>query len=161
MKMDRQFQIGETRFEILKIPPMRAWEISELIREALGRPDMLMLDVPESDPQKMILAILAGLKASDVREIRDALFEFVAFKSPEQVKAMGLFGAEDMAFSELDFTAVYEVLGRAFYVNFTGSLNDLLTRVGIKPEAKEPASGLSPSEPGQSPLSSLNQSGKD
>jgi len=157
MEKDRQFKIGEVLFELVAIPPMRQWEISETIREAVGQPEVLAAGAVGTSPTALMMAVLAGLKKENVLEIRNALFEFVMFKAKDQLKALQLMGAEDMAFVDLDFTAVYEVMGRSFYVNFTGSLSGMMSRIGFDLKDLAVNSDSPPSDVGASPNSSQNQ----
>jgi hypothetical protein len=152
MKAERQFKIGEVEFKLMEIPPLAAWEICELVRTAIGKPDVLLSETSDEDanPVKLMLALVAGLRREDVKAIRDALFEYVTFKTADQVQFIGLSGTEEMAFVDIGFEAIYEVMGRAFKVNFIQSFNEALNRLGIKLPVKgldtdQSAAGQSPS----------------
>jgi len=132
MTKDRNFSIGKVSFELVNIPAMAQWDIAELLREALGNGGALTAPGTGEDPLKFVAALMASLDRKDVLEIRDALFEHVRFKSPDQLKPMPLAGLEDSAFVDAGFSGVYEVMARAIHVNFTGCLTDLVNRLGLK-----------------------------
>lgn len=140
MNQDRSFKLGEVQFNLPLIPPLQGWEICELFREAVGRPEVLMSLVgDESDPEKagkkVIMGLLISMSRDHVMQIRNALFEFVTFKTKDQVKPMSLAGLEDMAFEKLDPFSIYEVMGRCFAANFIGYFKEMLARAGIDASA--------------------------
>jgi len=156
MNMDRQFQIDNVKFELSRIPPMKGWDICEMFREAIASSGMLgqeaKADTKDKNAMKKeLIKALLSIPRSEVAKLRDALFEFVTFKTPEQPKPMTLQGLEDMAFQTLDPFSIYEVIGRCFIVNFTKSFIQLLARHGItlKDEELNPPD-TSSSEPGAS-----------
>lgn len=159
MKKDRTFEIDKVKFELQVIPPLAGWDICELFREAVGRPEVLLSVTQDGkDGKDKIKRAIAGLllcmSRQHVKALRDAIFEYVTFKRPEQPKPMTLAGVEDMAFEGMDPFAVYEVLGRAFHVNFTEYFNKMLGRLGIDVSALgSEESSTSPSEHGASPSS--------
>jgi hypothetical protein len=81
--------------------------------------------------KRLMAAILLGVSRAHVLAIRNALFEFVKFKLPDQPKPMDLQGLEEMAFESIGPLAVYEVLGRCFYVNFTEYFVEMMDRLGM------------------------------
>lgn len=135
MKQDRSFKIGDVQFNLPIIPPLRGWEICELFREAVGRPEVLMSLTADASPEqagkRIIMGLLVSMSREHVKQIRGELFEFVQFKAPGQVKMMELAGLEDMAFEKLDPFSIYEVMGRCFAANFIGYFNEMLARAGI------------------------------
>lgn len=135
MNKDRQFKIKDVEFTLQRIPPLSGWDITELFREAIARSGGLATELPEGDAKahaKALIKILVGLKREDVKALRDELFQFVTFKVPDQPKQLNLAGVEDMAFEKIGPMAIYEVIGRAFYVNFTECFEEMLDRFGIK-----------------------------
>lgn len=130
---ERVFEIGNVKFELKSITPMAAFDISEMVREALGNAQgKVMAGLGGSDDSiKAVAGFLMAIDKGDLKQIREALFKHVMFKVPDQPKALLLSGVEDMAFGDLDYTAIYEVIARAYKVNFTGCLGEMMNRLGI------------------------------
>lgn len=156
---DRTFEISGVKFNLPKIPPLQGWDICELFREAVGSAGAL--DTPDINPDmtsaeqkrniaKAIIKLLMALPRKQIRELRDMLFEHVQFKLKEQPSFITLSGAEEMAFENLNPFSIYEVLGRAFIVNFTDAFTETMSHLGIDVAM---VMDTPQSEPGQSPSS--------
>ena len=126
LKKDR-FSIGKTKFRIIKLLPMEAYEVMECIRVGLG-PSLASLEVSESGKISLadFLSLVMSLPRETLREVRDALFAEVRFQNQAAKTPLPVGGNEDMAFDGLGFLAVYEVLARAVMVNFGESLAEKL-----------------------------------
>lgn len=137
MKMDRTFTIEEVTFTLDVIPPMEAFEICELIREAISRPqDLMTLSEGADSPQEAAKRIIPGMVASISREhfkgIYNSLFPYISFTTKENTASRTLANGQNQeAFAALDPFAIYEVIGRAIYVNFSGYITKLMHRLGI------------------------------
>ncbi len=136
MKMDRTFKIGDVTFNLQKIPPLDGFEICELFRVAVSRPEVLMQLAKDSDSdeqaaKRVVMGLLMSVSREHVKQLRGEMFKYVTFTTLEQKQPLPLEGVEDMAFGALDPLAIYEVLGRAIAVNFTEYFKGLMTRLGI------------------------------
>ena len=119
---DTEFEIGETRFFISKLPAMAGFDLLEVIRHELGKSTSLRVpDATSEAAGGSLLQMVLSLDPSFVAYVRKILFERVAFSNRLAVDPQSLSGSEDMAFGGLEPVAIYEVLARALAVNFTES----------------------------------------
>jgi len=128
-KQDK-FTIGETHFRVRKLLAEEAFEVFEIMRvgffgSAIDGVDVSGKDLKFSD----ILIAAMRLPRPVVREIREGLFREVWFTNQATQTPTVVRGNEGMAFMDLDFTAIYEVLMRAIAINFGESLSENLRRV--------------------------------
>ncbi|MCK5133227.1 MAG: hypothetical protein KAR40_13880 [Candidatus Sabulitectum sp.] len=120
-----KFKIKGTEFVISKIPPMQSFDVAEFIRFNLAKSaDSFSIDDKSSETDNAILFFKAvlGLDPAVVAHIREELFAYIEFTGSGVEKGyMPLAGAEDMAFQNFEVVHVYEVIGRALFINFFGS----------------------------------------
>ena len=129
-----EFEIGGTRFAVSKLPAMAAFDLLEAIRHELGKSQALSLPTKAlNEDDRSIAAFLKVVLSLDpafVRQVRQKLFEKVAFSNTRVPTPQQLAGAEEMAFDGLEPIAIYEVLLRSAAVNFTPSLAQIHRRDG-------------------------------
>ena len=113
--------IRGTTFECKKLLPHEGFEVLEVIRPAMAA---ALADIPaDADLAQAIGMVLGGVPSATRRVVQNELFREVWFSNrlsptPQRV-------ADDIgtAFTGLEAAHIYEVLGRAFAANFTGSLD--------------------------------------
>ena len=146
-----RFDIGATKFRIVKLGPEEALEVTEEIRPQIlqqMRGMKLSMDVLQ-DLLGTIVILLVGLPKPTMAYLRQTLFEYVYFTNAEFQTETPLANDIGGAFKDLDVIHIYEVLARAFFVNFSGSLPALMLRLealGLaqKPPGTETSSPSSP-----------------
>ena len=70
----------------------------------------------------MFFKAVLGLDPAVVAHIRNELFAHIEFTGSGVERGyMPLSGAEDMAFQNFEVVNIYEVIGRALFINFFGS----------------------------------------
>jgi len=144
----------ETYFWILRLQPMEAYRVLEVIRptllqfyaalmSAMGGGDTDDVDgdsvidmddsrIAEAESMAKFFQELSGLLDSPTLErVRKALFAKIRWRKNEKKKWRGLSGVEDEAFHHLDPLHVYEILVRSFLLNFTGTLRAFRSRFGL------------------------------
>ena len=138
-----EFEIGDTRFFIAKLPAMAGFDLLEAIRHELGKSQALSLptEVLKEDDRSIatFLKIVLSLDPAFVRKVRSALFEKVSFSNSRVPAPQQLAGAEEIAFDGLEPIAIYEVLLRSAAVNFTPSLDALVSRLRDAPLVSSPS----------------------
>ena len=126
-----KFKIKNTGFIISKISPMKSFDLAEYIRFNLARSaDSFSVDDKSSDEENAILFFKAvlGLDPDVVSHIREELFSCIEFTGSGVEKGhMPLAGAEDMAFQNFEVVNIYEVIGRALFINFFGSFAGIVS----------------------------------
>lgn len=122
---DPKFKIKKTSFVVSKLPPMQGLELAEYLRYHLAKSaDSFTINDNASEKENAMLFFKAviGMKPEVVANIREKLFEHVQFSGNGVEKGyMDLTGAEDMAFQGFEISDIYQVLGRALFINFFGS----------------------------------------
>lgn len=140
---------GDTTFRIEKMPAMKGYRCFESIRAGLTRleyapglvSEILLNTVPAAEDalpdagegnagaEQMVQLVDAILQLDEsfIERVRTDLFAFVKFQNAG-AKYRTLLGNEDQAFRDpLD---VYDLLVRAFSVNFTDSFRGLFSQIG-------------------------------
>lgn len=131
---DTKFKIKNVEFSITKLPPMDGFEMAEKIRLNLVY-SADRFDVKSNPGEKnkeveqnaiLFFKAILGIETEFVKEIREKLFEHIQFSGNGVEKGwMDLRQSEDMAFENFEIINIYEVLGRALFVNFSGSFSEL------------------------------------
>ena len=139
-----EFEIGGTRFAVAKLPAMAGFDLLEAIRHELGKSQALSLpsmDALDNEDGSIVslLKIVLSLDPAFVRQVRQKLFEKVAFSNTRVPTPQQLVGAEEIAFDGLEPIAIYEVLARSAAVNFTPSLDALVSRLRDAPLVSSPS----------------------
>lgn len=119
------FVIGETRFRIEKLLPMRAFDVMEMIRVAIGG----SIEGDSDNMMAFIVRVVLSIPREKLKEIRDSLFEQVYFRNKQVKTETAVFGMEEMAFNGLEPSSVYRVLVSAVLVNFRESFPAELFKV--------------------------------
>lgn len=149
---ERRFEISGTEFRIDKLLSMEAFELLETIREALGH-TLAKISVPKGSPDAYYIgAILASIPPAYLRDIRRVLFDkSVRFRNGMAQNWKPLLPInEGMAFDKLTPVRVYEILVRAFAVNFTESweeVRSLISFLGLDLLLQEQATSDQSSQP--------------
>ena len=135
-----EFTKGEVKFVIGKLAPMEAYHFIDKIRNMVGGATDTSTITKDSWAAFLAGAILK-LPHNDLEFIRKQLFEHIEFTAPDAPGLRPLAGSEDIAFKDLDAGIVYEMIVRAFSVNFT----DILVRIqSVLGEEEEETSKPSP-----------------
>ena len=114
---------GQTTFTIERLSPMEGYQLIDTMRNMIGNATTGSF---QESPSAFMMAALTKLPHKDLEYIRKKLFERVQFTRPDTAPTpRPLAGSEDIAFEGLDAGIIYEMIVRAFSVNFT----DILQRV--------------------------------
>ena len=127
---DTEFEIGGTRFFVAKLSAVAGFDLLEVIRHEIGKSGVLgkeISDTTAADTNAMWLQMVLSLDPAFVAYIRKILFEKVEFSNHLSAR-QPLAGVEDTAFLDLEPVAIYEVLVRALTVNFTASLESVVSK---------------------------------
>ena len=151
---DREVKIKEITFYFEKMLPMEAFELFEDLRSGLEplAPSIAVFfnsDVLDESGQfnvskaqihavAPIVSLLGKLPKETVALAKARLFEHVTFKSPAVPTPAKISDSPGAAFDGLNFTHIYEILGRSLAVNFTDSLADLLSPYLVRPPSDSP-----------------------
>ena len=122
-----EVEIEGVRFQIRKLLPMEAFAVIEAFRPAFKEAVAAGLGDTTDDMAKGI-ALLGGLPPERVDGLRRALFKQIIFRAPNAGTPQVLGGNEELAFKDLDVVHIYELIVRAFAVNFSGSWAALSSR---------------------------------
>ena len=129
----------ETEFSVTKLPPMKGFKLAESIRvnlaETANRFEVKDDDGKDKKQQELEAATLffkavLGLPTEFIEDLQEQLFNYIEFKGGSSGIEKGwatLSGLEDAAFNGLEIISVYEVMGRALYINFSGSFSGILS----------------------------------
>ena len=94
-----EFEIGGTRFAVAKLPAMAGFDLLKAIRHELGKSQALSLptEVLKEDDRSIaaFLKIVLSLDPAFVRQVRQKLFEKVAFSNTRVPTPQQLAGAEE------------------------------------------------------------------
>ena len=141
-----EFEIGGTRFAVAKLPAMAGFDLLEAIRHELGKSQALSLptEVLKEDDRSIatFLKIVLSLDPAFVRQVRQKLFEKVAFSNTQVPTPQQLAGAEEMAFDGLEPIAIYEVLAAECSRKFYAVLGRPRLQVERRPPGFEPVRPL-------------------
>lgn len=147
----QQVKKGNVTFQIERLTPMEGYELLDKLRNMIGE---VVAQSWEQSPQAFIISALSRLPHENLEYVRKELFERIQFSRPDTaMQPRPLAGSEDIAFEGLDPGTVYEMVVRAFAVNFT----DILQRVQSALEAAEKSSKQSPQTQSQGSLQPQSQ----
>ena len=166
----RDVKIGDVQFFIGKMLPGEAFALFEDIRPGLKAisgaqmPNLGMLTAGDKVSPELAGAfilsavdVISSLPKEIVAIAKDRLFRLITFTSPSYPTRTRLDQAEEGAFVDLDFIHIYELIGRSFAVNFTGSWDALKSRLPAAPPSPPPDTKTStPSSPTPLTLASAN-----
>ena len=130
------FEIEGTTFTVEQLPAMAGFRLLERIRYQLGKSiGEGNASLPELEDGNKVDGIAAGVYLLDlllllppafVEDVSSVLFDKVTFSNEAAMTPIKLAGAEDVAFSSP--VAVYEVLGRCLYANFSNITQSTVSR---------------------------------
>ena len=129
---EAKFSIGETTFNIAKLPPMAGFSLVEEIRVnlVLASDRLDSGDGTESKNVTLFIKSILGLDPIFIQKLMDTLFEYVEYSGGVSGVEKGwakLKGLEDSAFQNFEVIQIYEVLSRALCVNFSGSFSGMIS----------------------------------
>ena len=129
---DTEFDVGDIKFNIAKIPPMAGFRLAEEIRVNLvfASDKFDTGEGSEASNATLFIKSIMGLDPSFIKKLMDSLFEYVEYSGGGSGVEKGwakLKGLEDSAFQDFEVIQIYEVLVRALYVNFSGSFSGMLS----------------------------------
>ena len=136
---EREVVIKGTQFKFLKALPMEALRVFETIRPGLSavlteaKIDFELLNDRQSETAMMVfgqqlVGAFSMLPQDTVEAMQKGLFPFTQYKGPGMNAFVPVSGDADSAFKELEVVHIYELLARAFYVNFSGSVSEITSR---------------------------------
>jgi len=123
---------GETRFTISKLPARKAYRVWRKTIRAIG------LDIETGVGPEVLRAVVA-MDDEHLEAIQAELFAGVMFTNQNARTPQRVAGAEDTAFEDLEAVDIDELTMRAFAVNFSKSLQRVVTvlqwldRLGVGP----------------------------
>lgn len=125
-----QFKVKNTTFNIVKLPPMDGFRVAEQIRiNLIQTADSFDAgDGSESQNVALFVKAIMGLPPAFIDYLMEKLFKHIQYQGKDVGIDKGwveLSGMEDMAFQNFEVINIYEVLGRALYVNFSGSFFEI------------------------------------
>ena len=138
---DTQVVIGETVFHFEKLLPMEAFRAFEAIRPGLG--DALKNVDGATNLDIATLSAVFMMSQETVTVAMQHLFRAVKFTNQAVKTPTQLAGMEDTAFMEIEPVHVYEVLARAFMVNFSASWDAIASRIPGGLNLSRPATSTS------------------
>ena len=133
---EKNFSIGEVNFVVDKMGALKGWKVLEKCRKAMASTEVAPSKGQSAQALGMFKALM-GLDPEFVEWLRTEMFNTVRFqaKSPDGHAQPWLplsnAGNVDMCFESLEPVHIYEVMARAFAVNFTGSWQELLSRFTV------------------------------
>ena len=131
-------EMGETRFEIAKLPAKpahRLWRETVNAATKTSLIDVVAKADRAEDPGVMgeiITTVIKGILGLDVdflEHLQSQLFQHVRFTNANARSLQKVAGAEDTAFAGLEPVDIDELMVRAFAVNFTPSLLKIVSKV--------------------------------
>ena len=140
------FTLGNTQFRIHKLLPMEGFRVLEDIRAALG-PKIMQLQSEDTSLNNMLtgfVGLVLSVSTQDVQNVMRQLFIEAYFKDEHSNQFVSLSGNEGLAFKELEPFHVYEVLARCLVINFTGSLDEIMSRTRIRQTLRQQDTTTSP-----------------
>jgi len=140
---DSKFKIKGTEFSVTKLPIMDGFDMAEKIRVTMAETANRFEDnstpgksLKEQQAQNanLFFKVLLGLPTDFVKELRDKMFEYIQFRGGKSGVSdkkgwAPLADCKDAAFQDFEIIHIYEVLGRALYVNFSGSFSGILSAI--------------------------------
>ena len=135
----REVTFGDVTFRFGKLLAEEGFELFEQLRPGLSpalqkielTPDLF--EGTEEEIKKKVLGfifrlalqVFATLPPEIVKIAKTPLFRQVTFKSPADKRVLVLAGNTALAFKDLEPIHIYQVIVRAFWVNFRSSFSDL------------------------------------
>lgn len=128
---EEKFKIDNVEFSITKLDALSGWKMLESIRHQMSKTDITgaKTDDKQEGMQKFMSSILS-LDPVFIDDLRLKLFANVQFKTKDVTTGwLPLTDTIDMAFADLEPSAIYEVLMRSLVVNFTRSFTEIISRL--------------------------------
>ncbi len=125
---DTKFKLKKTEFSVVKLPPMKGFSVTERIREALATTanKFEVKDGTDEENAALFFKAVLGLPPAFVEYLMDELFEYIEYSGNGVDQGwINLNAGRDMAFEGFEVINIYEVLGRALFVNFSGSFSEV------------------------------------
>lgn len=142
----QRVQLGETSFQIEKMPARQAHRVWREALNAIGHSEKLAaalgaVDVTDGNDAAAVVRVLQGILSLDVdvlERIQVQLFAFVKFTNQMAQSPQTVTGAEDTAYVGLEPFDLDELFARAFAVNFTPSLQRIVSKLRALAPAEPP-----------------------
>ena len=136
---DTDVEFGETRFHIAKLPAVQARRTWRELLHAIGETGMAGslggLDLADAAfAPTALLVLVQGVLTLDVdylERLQGQIFSAVTFQNGAAATPQPVGPAQEMAFMTLEPVEVDELLLRGLAVNFTPSLQRLVSRLGV------------------------------
>ena len=123
----REVKIKKTTFYFDEMPPMEAFDLLEELRPGIASAFGMLREGMTFEVGLVVLFL--GLPQETVRNARDALYKHVRYRTPQIQTPQRVFDEEDTAFGGCSALDMYEVILRAFSVNFTESFLGMQSRM--------------------------------
>ena len=156
---------GETTFTIGCLPATVGWDLSAKVANILGTTNVSGLGsismphvsavtaspdasdnpagVSDVNPATMamgagIIKALMAIPAADLRQVRNALFEYVEFTNGRAATAQKLAGAEEMAFNAAGLSSldIWKVFAASFRLNFSEYWVEIISLLRALPNSR-------------------------
>lgn len=132
---------GTVTFTFKKMMPLDAWKLFDAMRPSIaGVLGKFPEDLKAPGAAGQVAAAIGEFPPMVLEAIRSELFKFVKYQSATTQSPNTLFGDENSAFQNLEPVIIYEVIVRAFLVNFFESFLALESRFPIVAELRQPNS---------------------
>ena len=131
-------EMGETRFEITKLPAKpahRLWRetvhaaTQTTLIDAVSKADVADQPGVMAEITTIVIKGILGLDVDFLDHLQSQLFQHVRFTNASARTQQKVAGAEDTAFAGLEPVDIDELMVRAFAVNFTPSLLKIVSKV--------------------------------
>lgn len=154
------FDIGDTHFEVRRLLPEEQFALFEKIRPGLETIPAILGEIdanaaadffrsaslqlsPSPEAGKALVTaafrVLTKIPPETVATLKQTLFPHISYTSPTQAQPMTVQPTGSAAFAGKSMLAIYEVIGRAFTVNFFDCWGDLLSMLGSAPPDSAPS----------------------
>ena len=122
-----EVKIKNTTFYFDELPPMEAFDLLEELRPGIAHAFGMLREGMTFEVACVVLFL--GLPVQTVRNGRDQLYRSVRYKTEQIQTPQVLFDEEDTAFAGCSALDMYEIILRAFSVNFTESFLEMQSRM--------------------------------
>ena len=127
---ETKFSIGDVQFSIKKLNALAGFRMLESIRYEMSKTEITKGVTDEKDVMQKLITSIMSFDPDFIEGLRVTLFVNIEYKTPDVERGwLPLTDTLDMAFADLEPSAIYEVLARSLVVNFTRSFEEILSRL--------------------------------
>ena len=135
------FTIGKIRYRVSVLKGMAGFNLLETIREAFSSKlsNAIGDGSDEARAGAQMMSAVMSVDRIHVMKVWEAVQECIEVKLPNTDRFVSLSSAYALWEQEMEPLDLYEVLVRAVAVNFTKSIQDLMSRLGLDRGLEEPS----------------------